>query len=139
LTLLVLLMAVYRVHPTASLVWLGPAIGMTILFSVACAYTVSLIGVWFRDLRPFVISFVRAMFFLAPGLVALDEIHGNARMLVRLNPLTGLFESFRSAVLLGRRPSVWDFAAPAVWSVILLAVALPLYLRENMQFAKVVE
>lgn len=37
LTLLVLLMAVYRVQPTASLLWLAPAIGMTIVFSVACA------------------------------------------------------------------------------------------------------
>jgi ABC-type polysaccharide/polyol phosphate export permease len=139
LTLLVLLMAIYRVQPTVSLLWLGPAIGMTIVFSVACAYAVSLIGVWFRDLRPFVISFVRAMFFLAPGLVALDEIHGSARTLVKLNPLSGLFESFRSAVLLGRRPSAWEFVAPAVWSIILLAVALPLYVRENTQFAKVVE
>ena len=134
-----IMMAAYGVAPTLDVFWLVPAIAVTIVFAIACAYVASLIGVWFRDLRSFVVSFVRALFFLAPGLVAIHEIGGTAQTLVKLNPLSGLFESYRSALLAGRRPAAWEFAIPLAWSLLLLVVALPLYGREHRQFAKIVE
>jgi len=137
--LFAMMMAVYGVRPTLSLFWLPLAIVVTLVFSIACAYVASLIGLWFSDLRPFVLSFVRAMFFLAPGLVAIRDIGGRAAELVKLNPLTGLFESYRSIVLRGEAPRAWQLAFPLAWAVVLLVVALPLYVREQVQFAKVVE
>jgi ABC-type polysaccharide/polyol phosphate export permease len=139
LTLFAMMMAVYKVQPTVALLWLPFAVALTFFFSVSCAYVASLIGLWFRDLRPFVLSFVRAMFFLAPGLVALNEIGGHAERFVKLNPFTGLFEGFRSIVLEGHRPAAWQFLVPLAWTLIFLAAALPLYVREHPQFAKVVE
>ena len=138
LVLFAILMVVYGVSPTMTILWLPAALATTLLFSVACAYVASLIGVWFRDLRPFVISFVRAMFFLAPGLVAIRDIGGRAETLVKLNPLTGLFESYRSA-LLGEPMYLWELAFPLAWAAVFLLVALPLYLGEERQFAKVIE
>jgi ABC-type polysaccharide/polyol phosphate export permease len=137
--LFVVMMAIYQVGPKVSLLWLPLAVAVTLLFAVACAYVASLIGLWFRDFRPFVVSFVRAMFFLAPGLVAIREIGGRAQGLVKLNPLTGLFETYRSAVLEGHAPGAWALGFPVAWAVILLAVGLPLYARDQGHLAKVVE
>jgi ABC-type polysaccharide/polyol phosphate export permease len=139
LVMFAVMMVSYEVKPTTSIFWLPLAIAVTLFFSVACAYVASLIGLWFRELRSFVVSFVRAMFFLAPGLVTIAEIGGNAQTLVKINPLTGLFESYRSALLEGRAPHFWELGSPVVWSVVFLAAALPLYVREQRQFAKVVE
>jgi ABC-type polysaccharide/polyol phosphate export permease len=137
LLLLALMMAVYGIAPTAAILWLPVVIATTIVFAVACAYVASLIGVWLSDLRPFVISFVRALFFLAPALVPLSEIGGRANDLLRLNPLTGLFEAYRSTLLFGERPASWQLAFPLVAALVLLALAVPVYLREQRQFAKV--
>jgi lipopolysaccharide transport system permease protein len=139
LTLFGMMMGIYGVGPTAALLWLPLMLALTFVFAVACAYVASLIGVWFRDFRPFVMSFVRAMFFLAPGLVAIRDIGGQAESLVKLNPLTGLFEGYRAAVLEGHRPAAWQLGYPLAWTFIFLALALPLYMREHRQFAKVVE
>jgi homopolymeric O-antigen transport system permease protein len=139
LVLLVVMMIIYRVPPTLALLWLPLVLLITLLFAVACAYVASLIGVWIPDIRPFVVSFMRAMFFLAPGLVALSDIGGRAEQLVKVNPLTGLFESFRSIMLRGDSPPAWAFAVPLAWAILLLLVALPLYMREQHQFAKVLE
>jgi ABC-type polysaccharide/polyol phosphate export permease len=139
LVLFVVMMAAYGVRPTFAVFWLPLAIAVTLIFAVACAYVASLIGIWFRDLRPFVVSFIRAMFFLAPGLVAIRDIGGHAETLVKLNPLTGLFESYRTALLAGHPASIWEFAFPLAWAAVFLAAALPLYIREQRQFAKVVE
>jgi lipopolysaccharide transport system permease protein len=139
LVLLVMMMAIYRVEPTLALLWLPLAILVTLVFSIACAYGAALLGVWISDFRPFVISFMRAMFFLAPGLVAIREIGGRAEQLVKLNPLSGLFEAYRSSVFRGEAPRAWEFAFPLAWALVLLLIALPLYIREQSQFAKVVE
>jgi lipopolysaccharide transport system permease protein len=138
LLLVALMTAVYGVAPTAALVWLPVVLAVNVFFAIACAYVASLFGLWFPDLRAFAISFVRTLFFLAPGLVPLSSIGGRAHDLVRLNPLSGLFESYRSVLLEGHRPAAWELLVPAAAGVLLLALLLPLYLREQRQFAKVV-
>jgi ABC-type polysaccharide/polyol phosphate export permease len=81
---------------------------------------------------------VRTLFFLAPGLVALTQVHGTAATLLRVNPLSGLFEGFRASLLYGRAPAAWELLVPLGWAALLLAVFVPLYRREQPQFAKLV-
>jgi ABC-type polysaccharide/polyol phosphate export permease len=139
LVLLVLMMAVYTVQPTVQLLWLPFVVLVTLVFAASCAYVAALIGVWIPDFRPFVVSLMRALYFLAPGLVAIGDIGGRAEQLVKLNPLTGLFEAFRSIVLRGEAPSFWELAFPLAWAIGLMLLAFPMYVREQSQFAKVLE
>lgn len=138
LVLVALMMAAYQVAPTLAALWLPVVIAVNFVFAVACAYFASLVGLWFRDLRPFMVSFARTMFFLAPGLVPLSTIGGRASELVKLNPLTGLFEAYRSTLLYGHRPAAWQLLYPALVAVALLVALVPVYRREQRQFAKVV-
>jgi lipopolysaccharide transport system permease protein len=133
-----LMMASYQVAPTVAALWLPVVIGVNFFFAVACAYLASLVGLWFRDLRAFILSFVRAMFFLAPGLVPLALIGGRANELVKINPLTGLFEAYRSTLLYGHRPAAWQLLYPAFVAAALLVALVPVYRREQRQFAKVI-
>lgn len=139
LLLLAMMMAIYGIAPTVAALWLPLVLLVTVFLAVGCAYPMALLGVWFRELRPFFISFVRTMFFLAPGLVALVEIEGLANDLVRLNPLTGLFESFRDVLLYGQRPATWQLAYPVGFALVLLLAFVPIYRVEQRSFAKVVE
>ena len=139
LLLLVLMMVVYGIVPTVAVLWLPLVIAVTIVFSISLAYPVSLIGLWYPDLRSFFMSFVRTMFFLAPGLIALSEISGRANDLVRINPLTGLFEAFRDVLLYGQSPAAWELLIPLGYAGVVLALFAPVYRREQAHFAKVVE
>lgn len=136
--LLVLMMAVYRVSPTLAMLWFPVVVAVNILLAVSLAYAFSLIGIWFSDLRVFAASFVRTLFFLAPGLVPLSTVGGHAANLLRLNPLSGIFEGYRSVLLYGTRPSAWELLVPTAFAAVALALTLPIYLREQKQFAKVV-
>ena len=137
LVLLALMMAIYGQLPSLSILWLIPSLAVTVLLGVAIAYPTTLIGVWAPDIRGLMISFVRATYLLAPGLVALSEIHGRTNTLVRLNPLTGLFESIRHAVLFQSAPPPWELLYPLAFSVVLLLIFVPIYRREQPHFAKV--
>jgi lipopolysaccharide transport system permease protein len=136
--LLVLMLAIYTISPTFALLWFPVVVAVNILLAVALAYVASLIGIWFSDLRLFAISVVRTLFFLAPGLVPLSMVGGRAADLLRLNPLSGVFEGYRSVLLYGERPSAWELLVPTAFSLVVLAIVLPIYVREQKQFAKVV-
>jgi lipopolysaccharide transport system permease protein len=134
-----LMMVAYGEGPEWSILWMPLLILMTMFAAVACAYPAALIGLWFRELHNFVVSGVRTLFFLAAGLVALDSVHGTARDLLPLNPLTGIFEAYRHVLIYGNSPAWWHVLYPLAFASLLLAAFLPIYRREQVQFAKVGE
>ena len=136
--LVVVMMAAYQVAPTAALVWLPLIVLVNVYLATAAAYAASLLGLWLHELKPFLLSFVRMLFFLAPSLVPLSALGSTSREILRFNPLTGMFEAYRSVFLYGHAPAAWELLYPlAIASVILLAF-VPLYGSEQRQFAKVV-
>jgi lipopolysaccharide transport system permease protein len=136
--LIPVMMVIYGVEPTVAALWLPVALAVTAAFALALAYPSALFGIWYPELQPFALSFVRTLFFIAPGLVALDQITGTARELLPFNPLTGLFESFRDALLYGQSPAAWELLVPLGVAALILALAVPLFRREQSQFAKLV-
>lgn len=138
LPLLAVMMVIYGIEPTVYSLWLIPAILITFTLAVALTYPAALIGLWFPDLIPLAVSIVRALFFVAPGLVALEAVEGTAHDLLPLNPLTGIFETYRDALLYGQSPAAWQLLAPLLAAALVHAITMPVYRREQPQFAKVV-
>lgn len=135
--LLVLMMVIYGVAPTPAALWLPVVVLVNLVLAVAFAYPAALLAIWVPDLRPLVLSFIRTLFFLAPGLVALQDIEGTTQELVKINPLTGLFEAYRDALLYGQAPEAWELLFPLAATALLAAVFVPIYRREQRHLAKV--
>jgi ABC-type polysaccharide/polyol phosphate export permease len=131
------MMAIYGIAPTLATLWLLPAIGVSVLFAFALSYPALLFGLWYRDLIPFAISALRIFYFLAPGVVALSQIHGDAGDLIRLNPLTGIFEIYRDALLYGQAPAPWELLYPIGFALAMLAIFVPIFRSEQRHLAKV--
>jgi lipopolysaccharide transport system permease protein len=136
--IVVVMMVAYRIGPSAALLWLPAVVLVNVFVAIAAAYAASLLGLWLRELRLFLLSFVRMLFFLSPALVPLSETSSNVRGLLRLNPLTGLFEAYREIFLMRQAPSAWQLLYPVAIASILLLAFVPLYRTEQGQFAKVV-
>ena len=139
LGLLAVTMAASGVAPTLAAFWLLFFIPQTIVVSIAIAYPAALFGLYYPDLRPFGTSAMRTLFFLAPSLVALDTISGRANQLLKLNPLSGIFEGYRDALVYGQAPALWEVVVPLAYAALSLALFLPLYRAEQTQFAKVIQ
>ena len=58
---------------------------------------------------------------------------------LKLNPLTGVFESYRAVLVYGQRPAAWELLIPLAWTAAILLTMLPLYHSEQRQLAKMVE
>jgi ABC-type polysaccharide/polyol phosphate export permease len=136
--LFVVMMATYGIAPTWSLLWLPLVVLVNLLLAIAAAYPAMLLGIWLRELRAFVLSFVRILFFLSPSLVPLAETSEGIRDALRLNPLTGLFEAYRDVFMYGQRPAAWELLYPLAGALVIGGLFLPMYRSEQRQFAKVV-
>ena len=136
LTILPVLMIAYGVEVQPAILWMPVALATTVALALALAYPSTLLGIWYPDLQPFVVSVARAAFFIAPGLIALDQISGVARDLLPINPLTGLFEAYRDALLYGVSPAAWELLVPLGAAAAILLVTIPLYRREQPSLAK---
>ena len=120
------MMIVYGVEPTVAMLWLPVALAITVVLALALAYPSTLFGIWYPELQPFAVSFARAAFFLAPGLIALDEVTGTARDLLPFNPLTGLFESYpRRRCSTATRPPRGSCSRRSAAAALILAVSVP--------------
>jgi lipopolysaccharide transport system permease protein len=136
--LVVFMMAVYQVAPTPALGWLPLVVLVNLYLAAAGAYAASLLGLWLHELKPFLLSFVRMLFFLGPGLVPLSATSSRAQDILRLNPLTGMFEAYRDVFLYGHAPAPWELLYPFLIGTLILLVFVPIYGSEQSQFAKVV-
>lgn len=137
--LLVLMMAAYLVGPTVALVWLPLVVLVNLALAIGVAYPAALFALWFPDLRPFLISMMRTLFFLAPGLVPLSQIYGYTDDVLKANPLTGIFESYRAVLQYGEAPEVWMIVYPLAFAAVLASIFIPIYRREAPHLAKVLE
>jgi lipopolysaccharide transport system permease protein len=137
--LIAVMMAIYSVPPTLAVLWTPVAVVVNMALAAGFAYPASLFGIWFRELWSFGVSFVRTLFFLGPGLVPLSQTGGTASNLLKLNPLTGLFEAYRDIFYYGRSPKAWELLYPLACALVLLVVFCPIYRREQRHFAKVAD
>jgi len=135
--LIPVMMAVYHVAPTAAIGWLPLVLLVNLYLAAAGAYAASLLGLWLVELKPFLMSFVRMLFFLGPGLVPLAAASARSREILRFNPLSGMFEAYRSIFLEGQAPAPWELLYPLGIASLILLVFVPLYSSEQSQFAKV--
>ena len=131
------MMIAYHVAPTLALLWLPLVIIVTLYVAVSAAYAACLLAVWLHELRPFLLSFVRMLFFLGPGLVPLSQTSDDVRRILEFNPFSGLFELYRDVFLTGETPAAWEFLYPIGIASVVLAIFVPLFLAEQRQFAKV--
>jgi ABC-type polysaccharide/polyol phosphate export permease len=136
--LIVVMMAAYRVAPTSALAWLPLIVLVNLYLAASGAYAASLLGLWLHELKLFLLSFVRMLFFLGPGLVPLASTSSKSKEILRFNPLSGMFEAYRSVFLDGHAPAPWELLYPFVIATAILLVFVPIYGSEQREFAKVV-
>jgi len=104
------MMAWYHVAPVWSIISLPFLLLLTSLAAMGMAFTLSSMTVTYRDVRFLIPFMVSSWQLLSPVGYPIDPRRQWIRWLVRLNPMYGIINAFRSA-LLGQH---WDFPALVV-------------------------
>lgn len=137
LSLFLPMMVLYEIPFTTNLLWLPLVLGILMLLTSGPAYMTALLGLYFPDLRGAFQNLVRVLFFVSSGLVPIGEVPGDRLPnVLKANPLSGVFDSFRAIFLEAERPSLWDVLYPAAFGIVLLLLGLSLFRWRRSELPK---
>ena len=132
------MMFFYRIVPTANVVWLPFLLLLAFVTCLGSSLWLAALNVQFRDVRYIVPFLVQIWLFLTPIAYPSSIVPAQWRVLYSLNPMVGVVEGFRWA-LLGTDTSPGPMVlVSAVVAVLLLAGGLIYFRRMEKSFADVV-
>ena len=88
------------------------------------------LAVQYRDVKYAIGFVVQMLMYAAPVVYSTNIVPQQYQYLYALNPMVGVIEGFRSA-LLGTRPMPWDFLAIGAISAILMFLSGAYYFRRK--------
>lgn len=141
--LFALLLLFYRDRASPYLVFIPAIAAVQFVLTLAVAYVVSGVNVFYRDVGNVSRHALRLWFYLSPGLygvAALESIaqaHPTLIQLMAFNPFYVLFNAYRAVIFDGRPPDWVGLGVLLLASVGLLGIATVFFKRLEPSFAKV--
>lgn len=135
--MLCLFMLYYRVGLSMQILLLPVLVALTALFSLAVGTWMSALNVKYRDVR-FVLPFlIQLWLFVSSVIVPSTSVPEKWRWLLRLNPMSGIIEGYRSALF--GLPFDWPALGTAsVLTIIVLLYAIYAFGRVERSFADII-
>ena len=133
------LMLYYRVPFTWNLLWLPPLVFLALLAALAVGLWLSALNVQYRDVQHMIPFLLQAWMYASPVVYSIDMIptEGPWRLLYGLNPMTGVIQGFRWALLGGSPPDLMIIVS-ILMVLLLLVTGLFYFRRMERSFADMV-
>lgn len=132
------LMAYYRVELTWTAVYLPLLVVLQAMVALGVALLAAAINVFFRDIRFIVPLVTQVWMYASPVVYPLSEVPERFRPYYLLNPMAGIIDGYRRALLHGQPPDVGALAIAAGMALGLLAVGYLFFKRVEMTFADII-
>jgi lipopolysaccharide transport system permease protein len=136
--LLIGLMVYYGIVPTVNILWLPFFVMLAFITSLGVGLWLSAMNVQFRDLRYAVPFLTQAWLFITPIVYPSSLLSEPWRTLYGLNPMAGVVEGFRWALLGSETASASIIVASTVMALVLLVTGALYFRRMERTFADVV-
>lgn len=130
LVVLVALMAVYRVAPTRAVIAI-PLLLLIMVFAAAGAgMWLTALAIQYRDISYAMNFFVQLLMYAAPVVYPASLVPARFRLVYAINPMVGVIEGFRSA-LLGTRAFPWTMVGLGAATSLFMVISGALYFRRK--------
>ena len=105
-SVLLLLMVYYGVGLTASAIWVLPILAILVALATAVSLMLAAVNVRFRDVSVAMPLLLQVWMFASPVIYPLSAVPEQWRPWYQLNPMTGIIDGFRRAVVEGAPPDL---------------------------------
>jgi lipopolysaccharide transport system permease protein len=133
LMLLFALMIWYKTSPTVWIVTLPLLVILMMLTAAGLGMWLTALSIQYRDVKYGISFAVRLLMYAAPVVYPVSLIPEQYRLFYGLNPMAGVIEAFRAA-LLGTRPMPWDLLAAGCITSLMIFIGGGLYFRRLERF-----
>jgi lipopolysaccharide transport system permease protein len=138
MVVLALMMVYFGVLPTIQVLWLLPLVALAVLTALAVGIWLSAVNVRYRDVRYAVPFLVQLWLFASPVAYSVDIVPTKWLWLYQLNPMAGVIEGCRWALLGGTVPSLGGILISMTVTAVILVSGLAYFRRVERTFADVI-
>lgn len=124
------LMACYGAWPGVGVLLAPILLAMMVTAAAGAALWLTTLAIQYRDVKHAMTFVVQVLMYAAPVVYPTSLIPGPYQRLYAINPMVGVIEGFRSA-LLGTRPMPWDLIGIGAVSAVGLLLSGMLYFRSK--------
>jgi lipopolysaccharide transport system permease protein len=135
---LIALFVYYGVSLTVYALWAIPILVLLTMLATALSLVFSVIQVRFRDVGVAMPLLLQVWMFASPVVYPLSAVPQRWRGLYALNPMVGVIENFRRAVLQGVDPDFHSLAVSAVIAAVLLPIAYLYFKKVEATMADII-
>src|SRR5215471_12752763 len=135
--LLLVLMPVYRVLPSSRLLLLPFFFLLTLMISLGVGVWLAALNAEYRDIRYTIPFLTQLWMFATPIAYPASFLHGSWRILYALNPMVGVIEGFRWAVLGAKSQPASELLASVLVGGLLLITGTFYFRRIEKTFADI--
>jgi lipopolysaccharide transport system permease protein len=128
--ILVILMMVYQVTPTIWVLFLPVLLIQLMLASTGFGLWLSAMAIQYRDVKHALSFGVQLFMYLTPVVYPASLVPEQYRLIYALNPVVGVIEGFRSA-LLGTNPMPWDLIFMGSVTTVLIFISGIFYFKKT--------
>jgi lipopolysaccharide transport system permease protein len=136
-TILIVMMLYYGIYPTINVIWLPALLLMALFTSMGVSLWLSAMNVQFRDVKYMIPFITQAWLFLTPIAYPSSLLDEPWRTIYGLNPMAGVVEGFRWALLGAPAPGPIILLSSLI-SIVLLVSGVYYFRRMERTFADVV-
>ena len=137
-TIMILLFIVYHITPTWNVVWLPVFLLLAVITALAVGLWIAALNVLYRDFRYVVPFLIQLWLFASPVTYPVSVVPEQWRGLYSLNPLVGIIEGFRWALLGTGNLSLPQVIISAIAALLVLISGAYYFRRMERIFADVV-
>lgn len=117
----------FHVSPTLNLLFLPVFILMMMCISAGTGMWMAAMAIRFRDVRHAMGFVMRMLMYSAPIVYSAAHIDENTRLIYSINPIVGVIEGFRAALL--GTPMPWQYIWPGMITTVILIVSGAMYFK----------
>lgn len=134
----VLLLLIYKVNISLTVLWVIPLLVMLFVFTIAVSLFLSGLNVYYRDVKLATSFLIQLWFFASPIIYSIDKIDMKLKVFLFLNPLTFIIENMRRVILEGRTVVLWQFLLVSLLIMVFYISAYRFFIRIERAFADVI-
>ena len=137
-SMLIILMAWYKIMPTTQIIYIPFLIIVTMIFSLGLGFAISAMSVQYRDVNHAMQFMIQILMYASPIIWPLSYVPEKYMFIYSYYPMAGVIEGFRSC-LSGNTQFPWDMLLKGfIVSVILFFVGLYIFKKMEKIFADVI-
>ena len=132
------LLLFYKVKITIYAFFVIPVVVIAFIFSLGLVLLLATMNVWYRDVAKASSIMTQFWMYLTPVIYPLSLVPDKFMPFYVLNPMVGIVEGFRSALLKGKMPDMTLLGISACISVIIFIVGYSVFKSKEFDFADVI-